>query len=260
VNLGTYQFEEKKFLDVVKMLLAIHGLERLRISSIEPTTIPGELIELMADSTVLCPHLHMPVQSGDDRVLAAMKRLYTRRDFEEFISFVNKHVPQALIATDLMVGFPGETAAAFQASCDLLMNSPLAYAHVFTYSERGGTAATKLGGKISAREKKARSGHLHALSERKKSEFYGRFLGKTLRVLIEERNEDGTWPGFSDNYVKVAISESGLSANQLVQAYIYATGSDFVAGQVDWNALPTPMIVAENSSIISISSRSPSIF
>ncbi len=239
VNLGTYQFEEKNLLDIVKMLLTIRGLERVRISSIEPTTIPEELIELMADSTVLCPHLHIPVQSGDDGVLTAMKRSYTRSNFEKFISFVNKRVPHAMIATDLMVGFPGETVAAFQASCDLLMHSPLAYAHVFTYSERSGTAATKLDGRVPVGERKARSAHLQELSKRKKSEFYAKFLGRTLRVLIEEQDEDRSWPGFSDNYVKVAISEQGLSANQLVPVHMYALGSDCVAGRVDQSLLLT---------------------
>lgn len=220
VNIGTYAFEGKTFLDVAKMLLTLPGLQRLRISSIEPTTIPDELIELMADSSVLCPHLHIPVQSGDDGVLAAMKRLYTRREFEAFIASVQRRIPHAMIATDLMVGFPGETPEAFRASCDLVEHSPLAYAHVFTFSERGGTAATKLGSKVSSRIKKERSQYLHALSERKKAEAYRRFIGKDMRVLTEEPGEDGHWQGFTDNYVKVKIANAALRENQLLTARI----------------------------------------
>jgi threonylcarbamoyladenosine tRNA methylthiotransferase MtaB len=231
VNLGTYSFEEKTFLEVVKMLLTLPSLKRLRISSIEPTTIPLELIELMADSQVLCPHLHIPVQSGDDAVLGAMKRLYTRREFEAFIEHAQRRVPHALIATDLMVGFPDETEAAFEASCDLLMNSPLAYAHVFTYSEREGTAATKLPCKLSSQTKKKRSARLHELSEKKKKLFYEKFVSKTLRVLTEEQEADGRWAGYSDNYVKVVLESARASHNQLVYAHVTKAGADHVAGE-----------------------------
>lgn len=216
VNIGTYQFEGKTFLDVVKMLLTIPDLKRLRISSIEPTTIPNELIDLMADSEVLCSHLHIPVQSGDDVVLAAMKRLYTTAEFLQFIEHAAKQVPDILIGTDIMIGFPGESDSAFQASCDLLQNSPLAYAHVFTFSERGGTAAKRLQDKVSPRIKKTRSAALHRLSEEKKNDFYHGFLGRQLRVLTEEQNEHGQWVGFSDNYIKVSIPSEKLSTNFLV--------------------------------------------
>ncbi len=230
VNIGTYSFEEKTFLDVVKMLLTIPALKRLRISSIEPTTIPFELIELMTDSEVLCPHLHVPAQSGDDNVLAAMKRLYTRGEFESFIEQAQRRVPDMLIATDLIIGFPNETEAAFQASCDLLVNSPLAYAHIFTFSEREGTAATKLANKISIKTKKQRSARLHELSEKKKKAFYKRFEGKLARVLTEEQNAEGHWSGFSDNYLKVTVHGASLSHNQLVQARLTRIQNDGALG------------------------------
>lgn len=232
VNIGTYAFEEKTFLDVMKMLLTLPSLQRLRISSIEPTTIPFELIDLMADSEVLCPHLHIPAQSGDDGVLAAMKRLYTRKEFEAFIQHAQRRVPHALIATDLMIGFPNETEAAFEASCDLLMNSPLAYAHVFTFSERAGTAATKLPRKLSSQTKKQRSARLHELSEKKKKLFYEKFAGQTLRVLTEEQEGDGRWSGYADNYVKVILNDASLSHNQLVRARIRHAEAEFAVGEI----------------------------
>ena len=231
VNIGTYQFEDKNFFDVVKMLLMIPELKRLRISSIEPTTVPYELIDLMADSEVLCAHLHIPVQSGDDNVLAAMKRLYTTAAYLQFIEYAAKRVPDILIGTDIMVGFPEETDAAFQASCNLLQNSPLAYAHVFTFSERGGTAATKLKNKISPAIKKARSAELHLISEEKKNHFYRRFLGRHLRVLTEEQNEDGRWMGFSDNYLKVAVPLKKLSANSLVTVRLASVAGEAGVGE-----------------------------
>ncbi len=232
VNIGTYQFEDKTFLDVVKMLLTIPSLKRLRISSIEPTTIPNELIELMADSDVLCPHLHIPVQSGDDSVLAAMKRLYTTAEFLQFVELAAAGVPDILIGTDIMVGFPGENDSAFQASYDLLKNSPLAYAHVFTFSERDGTAATKLKNKVSPANKKSRSSALHHLSEEKKQSFYQHFLGRELRVLTEEQNEHGQWVGFSDNYIKVAIPSEKLAANSLVSVQLSSLSGETGIGEI----------------------------
>jgi len=232
VNIGTYQFEDKAFLDVVKMLLTIPELKRLRISSIEPTTIPHELIDLMADSEVLCPHLHIPVQSSDDHILSAMKRLYTTAEYLQFIEYAVKRVPDILIGTDIMIGFPDESDTAFQASCDLLQNSPLAYAHVFTFSERGGTAATKLKNKISPTIKKKRSTELHRISEEKKYNFYTRFLGRQLRVLTEEQNEHDHWVGFSDNYIKVAIPNGNLSANSLVKVRLASASRDTATGEL----------------------------
>jgi threonylcarbamoyladenosine tRNA methylthiotransferase MtaB len=240
VNIGTYQFEDKTFLDVIKMLLTVPDLKRLRISSIEPTTIPNALIDLMADSEVLCPHLHIPVQSGDDGVLQAMKRLYTSAEFLQFIEHTAKRVPDILIGTDIMVGFPGESDAAFEASCDLLQNSPLAYAHVFTFSERGGTAATKLKSKVSPAIKKSRSAALHQISEEKKHDFYRRFLGRELRVLTEEQNELGQWVGFSDNYIKVAIPSEKLSTNSLAEVRLASITKETGIGE---------LLVSDNSEV-----------
>lgn len=220
VNIGTYQFEEKAFIDVLQMLLNISGLERLRISSIEPSTIPEAVLDLMANSEKLCPHLHIPVQSGSDRVLDKMRRLYTRAEFLHFIERAEKKVPDILIGSDMMVGFPGEDEKDFEESCGLLDDSPLAYAHVFTFSERSGTAATRLAGRIDPKVKKARSMRMHALSEKNKKRFYLKFIGKKLRVLTEETDSQGRWLGYSDNYIKVAIEDNNLSTNQLIDVKI----------------------------------------
>lgn len=220
VNIGTYEFDGKKFIDVVRMLLKLPQLQRLRISSIEPTTIPEALLDLMADSEKLCPHLHIPLQSGSDRVLSGMRRIYSKTDFLRFIEQAARKVRDVLIGTDIMVGFPGEDEAAFAESCDVLDQSPLAYAHVFSFSERSGTAATRLAEKIDPRTKKTRSKKLHQLSEANKMAFYQKFVGKPLRVLTEETDASGRWLGYSDNYIKIAIDKNGLAGNQLLDVSV----------------------------------------
>ena len=231
VNVGTYRNEGKLFLDIVRMLLTIPGLRRLRISSIEPTTIPEELLDLMADSDVLCSHLHIPVQSGSDAILQAMKRNHTLREFADFVERAAKKVPDILLGTDLMVGFPGESEADFAASCELLQNLPLAYAHVFTYSERAGTAAARMSDKVAPGEKKQRSKILHRISEQEKIAFYRRFIGREVRVLVEEQGADGYWLGFSDNYLKVRIVGKGLAENQLVSILIRDVQNGIALGE-----------------------------
>jgi len=217
VNIGTYSFEQKGILEVVEMLLDVPGLERLRISSIEPTTIPDALLDLMAHSEKLCSHLHIPIQSGSDSVLTGMRRLYNVDEFSEFVNRAARKVPDILIGTDIMVGFPGESDAMFKESCQYFVDSPLAYAHIFTYSERSGTLAARSQDKVDARVKKERSRYLHQISEQKKKAFYQKFLGKQLRVLTEETDRGGRWLGFSDNYIKVAIPGKDLQANSLVE-------------------------------------------
>lgn len=205
VNIGTYAYEGKTFLDVVKMLETVDGLERIRISSIEPTTIPQALVYHMAESDKLCNHFHMPLQSGDDKVLKDMRRLYTLAEYEAFLKFVQKHVPEVCFGTDVMVGFPGESEERFENSLRLLSELPLAYFHVFPFSERGGTRALKMTEKVDARVKKSRSATLRRLSVQKRQDFYQHQVGKTVRVLMEERNEAGLFQGFTENYVKVGV-------------------------------------------------------
>ncbi|MDQ7053935.1 MAG: tRNA (N(6)-L-threonylcarbamoyladenosine(37)-C(2))-methylthiotransferase MtaB [candidate division KSB1 bacterium] len=229
VNIGTYQFEDKTFMDVVRMLLSIPGLRRLRISSIEPTTVNEELLDLMADSDVLCSHLHLPVQSGSDRILKSMRRVYSIREFLDFVERAHQRVPDVLIGTDIMVGFPGETDADFAESCRMLTDTPIAYAHVFTYSERPGTASTKIAEKIDPRIKKQRSKAIHRLSEQCKLAFYQQFIGRTVRVLTEEQDFEGRWLGFADNYIRVAIAEPDLQENQLVLCEIQSVDDKGIA-------------------------------
>jgi threonylcarbamoyladenosine tRNA methylthiotransferase MtaB len=216
VNIGTYAFEGKGLLDVIKMLETIDGLERIRISSIEPTTIPEELIDHMAESIKLCNHLHIPIQSGDDRVLQNMRRLHSVVEYVKFLDTVRSRIPDVCLGTDVMVGFPGEGEVEFANTRELLNELPLAYFHVFPFSERNGTAAVKLSDKITFQTKKERSQGLRKLSADKRRAFYEEQVGRRARVLMEERNEYGLFQGLTDNYVKVGISSDSDCSNEMV--------------------------------------------
>ena len=217
VNIGTYEFEGKTVLDIVKMLETIDGLERIRISSIEPTTISIELVEHMAESEKLCSHFHIPLQSGDDSVLANMRRLYNVAEYVKFLEMIANRIPDVCLGTDVMVGFPGEGEAEFANTHRLLERLPFAYFHVFPFSERKGTAAVKIEDKIEVHTKKERSEILRNLSREKKTHFYQQQLGKSVKVLMEEQNEPGWFQGFTDNYVKVGVPTDCDLSNEFVE-------------------------------------------
>src|SRR5206468_186676 len=206
VNIGTYASEGYDLLRVIQALEQVDGLERLRISSIEPTTVPEAVVEWMATSSKLCPYLHVPVQSGDDQVLQRMKRHYTRAEFVAFVERVVTRVPDVCLGTDVMVGFPGEDARAFTNTRTLLADLPLAYCHVFSYSERPHTYAQRYTDTVPPPVIQERSRILRELSGRKKAAFYRQYTGRTLRVLFEQREDSGLYTGFSDNYIKVSVA------------------------------------------------------
>lgn len=217
VNIGTYEFEGKTVLDIVKMLETIDGLERIRISSIEPTTIPMELVDYMAESEKLCNHFHIPLQSGDDSVLSNMRRLYNVAEYVEFVEMVANLIPDVCLGTDVMVGFPGEGEAEFANTRRLLKQLPFAYFHVFPFSERECTAAVKMKDKVEAQAKKERSEILRKLSSEKKTHFYKQQIGKSVKVLMEEQNESGLFQGFTENYVKVGVRSKSDLSNEFVE-------------------------------------------
>jgi len=216
VNLGTYISEGHDLQQVLQALERVDGLERLRISSIEPTTVPEAILEWMATSTKLCPYLHVPVQSGDDQVLQRMKRHYTRTEFRAFVEMAARRVPGICLGTDVMVGFPGEDEAAFTNTRMLLADLPLAYFHVFSYSERPHTYAQRYTDVVPSPIIQERSRVLRELSSRKKAAFYQQFLGQTVRVLFEQREEKGLYTGLSDNYMKVGVVTTAELTNQLL--------------------------------------------
>jgi len=212
VNVGTYDDRGRSLADVVDALETIEGLERIRLSSIEPTTVDERLIHRMAEGKKLCPYLHLPLQSGDDRVLARMRRKYTAAGYLEFIERVRTIVPGIGLGTDVMAGFPGEDDAAFENTCRILESVPFANIHVFGFSARAGTAAWAMRDRLPGGEIARRSRVLHEIAGRRKHEVYAEHVGRRVRVLFEECVESGHWVGFSDNYIKVGVeSEADLS-------------------------------------------------
>lgn len=230
VNIGTYASAGRTLLHVLQALERVDGLERLRLSSIEPTTVPDAVVEWLATSSKLCPYLHVPVQSGDDQILQRMKRHYTRAEFAAFIERVVQRVPDVCLGTDVMVGFPGEDERAFTNTRLLLADLPLAYFHVFSYSERPHTYAQRYTDTVPPPVVQERSRVLRELSGRKKAAFYRQFIGRTLRVLFEQRDGSGLYTGLSDNYIKVGVATEHDLANQLVPVRLDAVGRGLARG------------------------------
>lgn len=215
INVGTYEDDGKTLAGVIGALETIDGLERIRLSSIEPTTIEDRLIARMASGTKLCPYLHIPLQSGDDGVLLRMRRKYTSREYSEFIEKVMMAVPSAGLGTDVIVGFPGEDDRAFDKTYRFIEKLPFNNVHVFSFSARQGTGAYHMSGQVPGHVIAERSKAMHRLADRKKREYYERQIGDTLRVLFEERGSDGRYVGFTDSYIKVGVRTDRDLSNRL---------------------------------------------
>ncbi|MCK4754967.1 MAG: tRNA (N(6)-L-threonylcarbamoyladenosine(37)-C(2))-methylthiotransferase MtaB, partial [Calditrichia bacterium] len=230
VNIGTYNGEDNTIIMVLNELEKIPNLKRIRISSIEPTTIPEQVIKMMADSEKICKHLHIPVQSGDDRILKLMRRKHTSKEFANFIEFVYKTVPDVGIGTDVMVGFPSEDDAAFVNTKKFLADLPISYYHVFTYSDRKGTASNLMNDKIAYDVKKKRTAILIEQGDRKKRAFFENYLNKTRPVLFEQKNRDGYWTGYTSNYIQVALKSEEDLHNMIVPVRLVSVNGKQMMG------------------------------
>jgi len=227
VNIGDFgQQNNETFTDLLKQLAQLEGIERIRISSIEPELLDDEIIKLVSVSEKLLPHFHIPLQSGSDKILQLMKRKYLREVFAGRVLYIEELMPDACIAADVIVGFPGETNEDFDDAYDFIKNLDVTYLHVFTYSERTGTKAIQMEGKVDEREKRRRSQLLHELSETKKKKFYASQVGKTEQVLWESDNIKGFMHGFTGNYVKVATPYNEELINQITTVKILSVNND----------------------------------
>jgi len=215
VNIGRFANGSGGLLDLIQRLEAIPGLARIRISSIEPTTIPEALLEYMSTSRKLCRFFHVPLQSGHDGILSAMNRRYTVSEYRVWVEDVVQKIPDVCVGTDVLVGFPGETDREFSATYDVVRDLPLAYAHVFSYSARPGTPAARLDNPVSSAVIKPRSRLLSRLSATKRAQFYQQFLDRDCLVLFESMGKDGLWTGLTDNFIRVSVAGSGSLANQI---------------------------------------------
>ncbi|MDR2886868.1 MAG: tRNA (N(6)-L-threonylcarbamoyladenosine(37)-C(2))-methylthiotransferase MtaB [Bacteroidales bacterium] len=203
VNTGDFgKSTDESFEKLLTELVSVEGIERFRISSIEPNLLTDEIIDLIAVNKKLLPHFHIPMQSGSDRILELMKRRYHRSRFEMLVYRICEKIPLAGIGADIITGFPGETDGDFADSLSFLETLPISYLHVFPFSERPGTAAGSFPGKIPFTEKERRSKALHELSLRKHNRFMELNTGESTEVLFEKTRKDGYLFGFSSNYIK----------------------------------------------------------
>ena len=210
VNIGDYgkgEFGNKKhehtFLELVQELDKVEGIERLRISSIEPNLLKNETIEFVSKSRTFVPHFHIPLQSGSNAILNLMKRRYQREVYTERVNKIREVMPDACIGVDVIVGFPGETDEHFLETYNFLNEMDISYLHVFTYSERDNTEAVDMTGVVPANVRAKRSKMLRSLSVKKRRAFYESQLGTNRTVLFESENQEGYIHGFTENYVKV---------------------------------------------------------
>ena len=222
VNIGDYgkgEFGNKRhehtFLDLITELDKVNGIERIRISSIEPNLLKDEAIELVANSRSFVPHFHIPLQSGSDDILKKMKRRYLTKLYTDRINKIRETIPHCAIGVDVIVGFPGETEEYFLETYRFLNQLPISYLHVFTYSERSNTEASDMEGSVPISERKRRNKMLRILSEKKKREFYESQLGKKLPVLWEDEEKNGLMFGFTENYVRVQKPYDKNSSNTI---------------------------------------------
>jgi len=224
VNIGDYgkgEFGNKKhehtFLDLVKALDEVSGIERLRISSIEPNLLKNETIEFVSKSRTFVPHFHIPLQSGSNEILGKMKRRYQREVYTERVNKIREMMPHACIGVDVIVGFPGETDENFLETYNFLNEMDISYLHVFTYSERDNTEAATMPGVVPMNVRNKRSKMLRGLSVKKRRAFYESQIGTNRTVLFESENKEGYIHGFTENYVKVKTPWNPALINTLHQ-------------------------------------------
>lgn len=233
VNIGEYeQNSGEKLHDLVANLLAIDGLERFRLSSVEPNTITDELIDVLKSSPKVMDHFHIPMQSGDDEILSAMKRKYTVNDYKKVIYKLMAAFPNAGIGADIIVGFPGETKEQFERTFNLTRELPLTHFHVFPYSKRKNTAAAKMENHIHHGEKKQRVKSLLMFGDAKLNLFSEDQIGKKTKVLFEQRNKYGLFEGYSSNYVRVQVQTDLDLTNEICEVYLSGIENGKLIGEI----------------------------
>jgi threonylcarbamoyladenosine tRNA methylthiotransferase MtaB len=230
VNLGDFGIRdgqrEDKFFDLVKALDEVEGIERIRISSIEPNLLTDEIIEFVSSSKRFMPHFHIPLQSGNNKILGLMRRRYKRELYADRVAQIKKLMPDCCIGVDVIVGFPDETREDFIDTYNFLNGLDVSYLHVFTYSERENTLAAEMSNPVPGSTRAERSKMLHILSDKKRRAFYETQLNKTDKVLFEGDIKDGYMHGFTRNYVKVKAKYDPILVNELKSAYLTNISSD----------------------------------
>ena len=235
IHLGGYGHDLTPKIDLTALvgMIADSGLiARLRLSSLDPREVPDRLLDLIARSEIVCPHLHICAQAGDDDILEQMRRNYDTAYYRDLLQRVRHRLPEAALGSDIIVAFPGETDAQFERSLNYFASLPLTYFHVFPYSARRGTTAASIGNHVPGHVKKERARRMRELGARKKSEFCAGFVGRSVSVLIEEKVEKktGLRRGFSRNYLPVAVAGADDFLNCQVDVRIDRYGGGWLSG------------------------------
>jgi len=238
INLGLYGRDLSSRISLVDLLRKMEELPikmRIRLSSLEPHLISSELIDLMASSSRICRHLHLPLQSGDVEVLKRMGRKYTLEEYRELLEEISRKIPSIAITTDVMVGFPGEEERHFQKTLRFLEDAQFSRLHVFRFSPREGTRAFSMRPRVDERIKRQRSIKLRELGRRLSAEFITRFLGERLRILIEDRRDPETdlLCGYTDNYIRVFVEGDDDLKNKLVMVKLIDMEDGLARGEVE---------------------------
>ncbi|MCB9245762.1 MAG: tRNA (N(6)-L-threonylcarbamoyladenosine(37)-C(2))-methylthiotransferase MtaB [Flavobacteriales bacterium] len=221
VNIGDFGvLHGESFYDLIRELDGLEGVDRFRISSIEPNLLEDRIIDFVAQSKRFAPHFHIPLQSGSDELLIRMRRKYERSLYTNRVERIRGTMPNAAIGVDVIVGFPGETEAHFEETYNYLRDLDISYLHVFPYSERANTTARKLSGSVPLAVRHERSRRLRILSDKKKRAFYQTQVGRTAQVLFEAEESEGKMHGFTENYVRLETDYDPLLINEIAEVKI----------------------------------------
>jgi threonylcarbamoyladenosine tRNA methylthiotransferase MtaB len=233
VNVGDYGNDGGDgLLALLRALVTVRGLERIRISSIEPNLLEEEIIEFVAREPVMCKHFHIPLQSGCDDVLRQMRRRYTTAQYAQLISQIRRIIPECGVGVDVITGFPGETDEHFLTTLNFIESIDISYLHVFTYSERPNTPAAAFGGSVEPKVRFKRNEITRSLGLKKKQAFYAARVGETLPVLMESDVHNDVRFGFTSNYVRVGVNASSAEPNEIVPVLIHTARPELCIGDV----------------------------
>lgn len=234
IHLGNYGVDlgrQVDLADVVKMLLERTHISRIRLGSIESVEISEELVNLIATNERVCPHLHLPLQSGSEEILRKMRRHYHLQEYVDLISSLRARIPDLAVTTDLIVGFPGETEELFAETMATLKELRFAGVHVFPYSKRNGTAAATFPDQVSEAVKKERVHAAEKVAEQTATDYRRSFIGKTTNILLEQQTEDGEWKGFTPHYCQLTIKGEGLKAGMICSTRVVSDDGAMLIGE-----------------------------
>jgi threonylcarbamoyladenosine tRNA methylthiotransferase MtaB len=243
VNTGDFgirnDVRQDRFLDLIRELDKIEGINRIRISSIEPNLLSTDIIDFVACSKIFVRHFHIPLQSGSDRILKSMRRRYLSRHYEELVRSIKTAMPDCCIGVDVIVGFPGENEREFLHTYEFLNQLDVSYLHVFPYSERPNTGAITLENKVPLEQIRTRANMLRSLSVKKRRFFYDQFTGHTREVLFENDIDNGQLYGFTDNYIRVAVAQEDSLVNEVRKVQMNGVDADGIMQGQLWETTIT---------------------